>query len=52
MASSKETGLVDMKPGPKMFTGNPLDIYMDLDTFLVSLTERIPGFHTTRDMRQ
>ena len=34
MASSSETGLVDMTPGPKMFTGNPLDIYMDLDTVL------------------
>ena len=52
MASSKETGLVDMTPGPKMFTGNPLDIYMDLDTVLgVFNREGALAFTRRGDMR-
>ena len=52
MASSSETGLVDMTPGPKMFTGNPLDIYMDLDTVLgVFNREGSLAFTRRGDMR-
>ena len=28
------TALVEMKEGPKVYTGNPLDIYMNQDTLL------------------
>ena len=52
MASSVETGVVDMTPGPKMFTGNPLDIYMDSEAVLGVLNrDGILAFTRRGDMR-